>query len=71
MVLELLYIKGNGMENRNQLPGLGSRMLDSGEKVAENKGNGEWSCNPCPAGDARHTTREPGVLPAMEWSNGD
>jgi len=25
----------------------------------------------CPAGDARHTIREPGVLPAMEWSNGD
>jgi len=23
------------------------------------------------AGDAGHTVREPGVLPAMEWSNGD
>jgi len=46
MVLELLYIKGNGMENRNQLPALGTGMVDSGEKVAENKGNGEWSWNP-------------------------
>ena len=46
MVLELLYIKGNGMENRHQLPDLGTGILDSGEKVAKNKGNGEWSWYP-------------------------
>ena len=66
MVLELLYIKGNGMENRHQLPDLGTGILDSGEKVAKNKGNGEWSWYPVMGGDPRHTVREPGCCP--QWN---